>query len=203
MNKDTVYSSVQLRSHVRFFVTPMDCSMPGLPVHHQLPEFTQTHVHWVGEAIQPSISSSVVTFSTLLQSFPASGSFPMSQLFASGGQSIRHFSFSISPSSEYSGLISFRKDWLDLLTVQFLSPGRGTMRARKLGNSMEMVLSHRPCVCCEPRSDSKTVSKRVPTWAYLTHGPLCLPNNHTFASCQGFLSIPGRLERTWGEGGIG
>ena len=44
----------------------MDCSTPGLPVHHQLPEFTQTHVHWVGDAIQPTISSSVVPFSSRL-----------------------------------------------------------------------------------------------------------------------------------------
>ena len=65
----------------------------------------------------PTISSSVVTFSFCLQSFPASGSFPMSQFFTSGGQSIRA-SVSISPSNEYSGLISFRIDWLDLLAVQ-------------------------------------------------------------------------------------
>ena len=65
----------------------------------------------------PTISSSVVPFSSCLQSSPASGSFQMSQLFASGGQSIS-FSFSISPSNEYSGLISFRMDWLDLLAVQ-------------------------------------------------------------------------------------
>ena len=61
----------------------MDFSTPGLPVHHQLPEFTQTHVEWVGDAIQPGIP-----FSSCLQSFPASGSFPMSQLFASSCQSI-------------------------------------------------------------------------------------------------------------------
>ena len=65
----------------------------------------------------PTISSSVVPFSSRPQSFPASGSFQMSQLFASGGQSIS-FSFSISPSNEYPGLISFRMDWLDLLAVQ-------------------------------------------------------------------------------------
>ena len=65
---------------------PMDCSMPGLPVHHQLLEFTQTHVHWVGDAIQ--WSHPVVSFSFHLQSFPASGSFQMSQLFASSGQGI-------------------------------------------------------------------------------------------------------------------
>jgi len=65
---------------------PMDCSMPGFPVHHYLLEFTQTHVHWVGDAIQPShpLSSHL----SCLQSFPASGSFQMSQFFASGGQSI-------------------------------------------------------------------------------------------------------------------
>ena len=65
---------------------PMDCSMPGLPVHHQLLEFTQTHVHWVGDAIQ--WSHPVVSFSFHLQSFPASGSFQMSQFFSSGGQNI-------------------------------------------------------------------------------------------------------------------
>ena len=61
----------------------MDGSTPGLPVHHQLLEFAQTHVHQVGDAIQPSHP-----LSSHLQSFPASGSFQMSQIFASGGQSI-------------------------------------------------------------------------------------------------------------------
>ena len=90
---------------------PVDCSMPGFSVHHLL-EFAQTHVHWVSDAIQPS---SVVLFSSCPQSFPAPGSFQMSQFVVSGGQS---FSFSISPSNEYSELISFRMDWLDLLAVQ-------------------------------------------------------------------------------------
>ena len=66
----------------------------------------------------PTISSSVVPFSFSLQLFPASGSFPMSQLFASGGQTDAGFSFSVSPSNEYSGVISFRIDWLDLLAVE-------------------------------------------------------------------------------------
>ena len=65
-----------------------------------------------------AISSSVVPFSSCLQSFPASGSFQMSQFFTSGSQSIGSFSFSISPSNKYSGLISFRTDCLDLLAVQ-------------------------------------------------------------------------------------
>ena len=64
---------------------PMNRSTPGLPVHHQLSEFTQTHVYWVGDAIQPP--RPVVAF-FCLHSYPASGSFPRSQFFASGGQSI-------------------------------------------------------------------------------------------------------------------
>ena len=69
---------------------PMNHSTPGLPVHHQLPEFTQTHVHQVSDAIQPShpLSSPSPPASSCPQSFPASGSFQMSQLSASGGQSI-------------------------------------------------------------------------------------------------------------------
>ena len=70
----------------------------------------------------PTISSSGIPFSSRLQSFPASGSFPMSQLFTSGDQ-CWSFSFSISPSNEYSGLISFRMDWLDLL-APLLGKGR-------------------------------------------------------------------------------
>ena len=65
----------------------IDCSMPGFPVHHQLWELTQTQVHWIGNDIQPS-QSSVVPFSSCPQSLPASGSFQVSQLFVSGGQSI-------------------------------------------------------------------------------------------------------------------
>ena len=65
---------------------PMDFSMPGFPVLHYLLEFAQTHVHWVSDAIQPS--HPVILFSSCLQSFPASRSFPMSPIFASGGQRI-------------------------------------------------------------------------------------------------------------------
>ena len=107
-------SSVQLLSHVWLFVTPMDCSTPGLPVHHQLPEFTQTHVHWC----HPTVSSSVISFFSHLQSFPASGkSVPDESVLCIRWPKYWSFSFSISPSSEYLGLISFRMDWLDLLAV--------------------------------------------------------------------------------------
>ena len=79
--------SVQFSSVTLFCPTlcdPVDCRMPGLPLHHQLPESTQTHVHWISDAI----SSSIFPFSSCPQSFPASGFFQMSQLFISGGQSI-------------------------------------------------------------------------------------------------------------------
>jgi len=66
---------------------PMDCSTPGFPVLHHLLELAQTHVHWVGDG-HLTISSSVIPSSSCLQSYPGSGSFPVSQLFTSGGQSI-------------------------------------------------------------------------------------------------------------------
>ena len=96
---------------------PMNCSTPGLLVHQQLPEFTQTHVH---QSVMPS--NHLILHHPLflpLSIFPRSGSFPISQFFASGGQSVWSFSFNISPSNEYSGLISFRMDWFDLLAVQW------------------------------------------------------------------------------------
>ena len=94
--------------------TPLDCSTPGLPVHHQLPELAQTHVHWVSDAIQPSYPLSS----------PSPPAFNLSQhqgLFQWVGSSHQvgiRWSFSISPSNEFAGLISFRIDWFDLLAVQ-------------------------------------------------------------------------------------
>ena len=98
------------------------CSMPGLPVLHCLPEFAQTHVHWVSDDIQPSLAIQhemldVAPFSSCHLSFPSSGSFPMSWLFASDGHSIGALaSASVLPMNIQSwGLISFRIDWLILL----------------------------------------------------------------------------------------
>ena len=76
----------QPAASVPTFCDPMDCSMPGLPVYHQLLEFAQTHVHRVGDAIQRSCL--LLSPFPYPQSFPASGSFPVSQSFTSGGQSI-------------------------------------------------------------------------------------------------------------------
>ena len=95
---------------------PMDYSRPGLPVHHQLPESTQTHVHWVGDAIQPSHPLSSPFLPALI--FPSIRVFLNKSAFHIRWPKYWSFSFSISPSNEYSGLISFRMDWLDLLAVQ-------------------------------------------------------------------------------------
>ena len=94
----------------------MDCSMPGSPVLHYLPEFAQIHVRWVGDAIQPS--------HPLLP--PSPFAFNLSQHQSLSSESALHikwsknwsFSFSISPSSKYSELISFRIHWFDLLAIQ-------------------------------------------------------------------------------------
>ena len=95
---------------------PVNHSMPGLPVHHQLLQFTQTHVHQVGDAIQPSHPLSS-------PSPPASNPSQHQGLFQGVNPFMMwpkywSFSFSISPSNEHPGLFSFRMDWLDLLAVQ-------------------------------------------------------------------------------------
>ena len=95
---------------------PMNCSTPGLPVHHQLPEFTQTHVHRVSDAIQPSHP---LSSPSLLPPIP-----PSIRVFSNESTLLIRWpkywslSFSISPSNEHPGLISFRMDWLDFLAVQ-------------------------------------------------------------------------------------
>ena len=95
---------------------PMDCSTPGFPVHHQLPELTQTHAHQVSDDIQSS--------HPLSSPSPPASIFPSIRVFSN--QSVLRirwpkywsFSFNLSPSDEPPGLISFRMDWLDLLAVQ-------------------------------------------------------------------------------------
>ena len=126
---------------------PMDCSTPGLPVHHQLPESTQTHVHWVSDAIQPSHPLSP----------PSPPAFNLSQhqgLFKWDSSShqvakVLEFQLQHSSSSEYSGMISFSLDWLDRTLV----------------------------VTCEAHPDQlyKTVHHSF-LCAYLTQGPLFPPH---------------------------
>ena len=96
---------------------PMDCSTPGFPDHHQLLEFTQTHVHRFGDNIQPSHPLSSPSF--LLPSiFSSIRVFSNESVLRIRWPKYQSFSFSISPSKEHPGLISFRMDLLDLLAVQ-------------------------------------------------------------------------------------
>ena len=114
-----IHTSVQFSSVTQTCPTlcdPMGCSTPGFPVHHQLPESTLTHVHWVGDAIQPSHPLSS----------PSPPALNLSQHQGCCNESALRirwpkywsFSFTISSSNEYSGIISFRKDWFDLLALQ-------------------------------------------------------------------------------------
>ena len=109
---------------------PMDCSTPAFPCPSPTPRACSNSCpssRWC----HPSISSSVIPFSSCLLSFPGSGSFLMSQFFASGGQSIGASASSLS--NEYSGLISFRIDWFDLLAVQ------GTLKSLRTYESVNVL----------------------------------------------------------------
>ena len=135
-------SSVQSLSRVQLFANVMDCIMPGFPVHHQLPEFTQTHIHRFGDAIQPSHPLSPLL---LLPSV-----FPSIRVFSSeSALHIRwpkYWSFSfISPSNEHPGLISFRMDWLALLAVQ------GTLKSLLQHHSSKasMAFLYKTVLFCE------------------------------------------------------
>ena len=131
-------TSVQFSSVAQSCLTlcdPMDCSTPGFLAHHQLLELVQTHDHQVGDAIQPSHPLSS----------PSSPAFNLSQHQVFSNESVLcirwpkywSFSFKTSPSNEYSGLISFRMDWLDLLAVQ------GTLKSLLQHHSSKaLILRH-------------------------------------------------------------
>ena len=121
-NKKTIINrSVQFSSVTQSCLTlcdSMNHSTPGLPLHHQLPESTQTHVHWVGDAIQPS-HPLMSPSPPALNLFQHQGLFKwVSSFFCIRWPKYWSFSFSFSPFSEHPGLISFRMDCLDLLAAQ-------------------------------------------------------------------------------------
>ena len=122
---------------------PMDCSTPGLPVHHQLLELTQTHVHRVSDAIPPShplLSPSLPVFN--LSQHQESIVFSNESALDIRWPKYWSFSISISSSNEYSGLISFRMDWLDLLVVQGTLKGSSPVPHFKSINSSVLSLLH-------------------------------------------------------------
>ena len=133
---------------------PMNYSMPGLPVHHQLPEFTWTHVHRVGDAIQPSQPLSS----------PSTPAFNLSSIRVFSNETVLcirwpkywSFSFSISPFNEYPGLISFRMDWLDLLAVQ------GTLKSLlQHHNSKASILRCSALFIVQPSHPYMTTGKTI------------------------------------------
>ena len=93
----------------------MDCSIPGLPVHHQILELAQNHAHQVSDAIQPSHPWSSPFLPSI---FPSKMVLPNESVIRIRWTKYWSFNFNISPSNEYSTLISFRMDWLDLFAVQ-------------------------------------------------------------------------------------
>ena len=158
------FSSVQFSPVAQLcptFCDPMDCNTPGLPVHHQLPKLTHIYVHWVGDAIQPSHP----------QLSPSPPAFNLSQhqgLFqwvSSSHQVAKglEFQFNISPSNEYSGLISLRMDWLAFLAVQ------GTLRS--------LLQHHSSKASVLPRSVFFIVQLSYP---YMTTGKTIALTRRTF-----------------------
>ena len=129
-------SSVQFSSVPELCLTlcnPKNCSMPGLPVYHQIPGFTQTHVHWVSDAINPS--------HPLLSPSPAFNLSQYQGLFqwvSSLHQVTKVLQFQLQHQSfnEYSGLISFRMDWLDLLAVQDSQESSPTPQFKSINSSL-------------------------------------------------------------------
>ena len=175
------FSLVQSLSCVQL-CDPMDCSTPGLPVHHQFPELTQTHLHWVGDAIKPS--------HPLLT--PSPPTFNLSQhqgLFKWVSSLISllkdwSFSFSISPSSEYSGLISFR---LDLLAVQ------GTLKSLLQHHSSKALILQRSAFFIVQLSDAVIRELLGSSAVKGKHGPLYWTSIQMQAFALWQLSSPGKL----------
>ena len=116
LNNSNIASVSSVTKSCLTLCDPMDCRTPGLPVHHQLPELTETYVHQVSDAIQPSHP----LLSPSPPAFNLSQHQGLFQWVSSSHQvaKVLEFQPDISPSNEYSGLISFRMDWLDLLAVQ-------------------------------------------------------------------------------------
>ena len=119
----------------------MDCSTPGFRVHLQLPELTQTHVHWVSDAIQPSHPLS----SPSPPAFNLSQHQGLFQWVTSSHLVAKYwsFTFSIIPSNEYSGLVSFRMEWLDLLAVQVTLKSSPTPQFKTI-NSLALSFLYSP-----------------------------------------------------------
>ena len=169
--------SVQFSSVTQSCLTlcdPMNHSTPGLPVHHQLPESTQTHVHWVGDAVQPSHPLSSPTPPVLI--FPSIRVFSSESALRIRWPKYWSFSFNISPSSEHPGLISFRMDWFDSLQSKGLSRVFSNTTVQKhqffgLYLDGKHKGSFLLCSYSSRQFFEKCLQKRSPLWAMATEKP--------------------------------
>ena len=148
---------------------PVDCSTPGFLVLHYLPEFAQTRVRWVNDAIQPSLSLLLLVLSV----FPSIRVFSSESALRIRWPKDRSFSFSFSPSNEYSGLISFRIDWLNLLAV------RGTRKSLLRHHKLESINSSMLSLLYGPTLTS-------------IHDLLVVKNLPVNAGITGSISVSGR-----------
>ena len=144
----------------------MACSTPGFPGPHHLPEFAQTHVHWVGDAIQLFCLSHPLLLPSI---FPSIRVFSNELALHIRWPKYRSFSFRISPSNEYSGLISFRMDWLDLPAVQ------GTLKSLlQHHNSNTSILRCSAFFMAQLSHPYMTTGKTIDSFDYID---LCWQNN--------------------------
>ena len=156
----------------------MNCSTPGLPVHHQLLEFTQTHVHRVSDAIQ---SSHPLSSPFLLSPIPPSirvfsNESPLRMMWPKYWS----FSFSISPSNEHPGLISFRMDWLDLLAAQ------GTLKSLQHHSLKALILLHSAFFIVQLSHPYMNTRKTIALYRRIFVGKvMSLPFNMLSSSFQG------------------
>ena len=135
MNTHTICCFCSVTKLCLTVCNPMDCSTPGLPVLHHLSQFTQTHVHWVGDAIQPS--HPLLPLLLLPSVFLSIRVFSSESALRIRWPKYCSFSFSIIPSNEYLGLISFRMDWFYLLIIQ------GTLKSLLQHHSLKAsILQH-------------------------------------------------------------
>ena len=143
---------VQLLSRVRL-CNPMNCSMPGFFVLHQFLELAQTHVHWVSDAIQPSHPLLPLSSAFNLRSIRV---FSSESTLRMRWPKYRSFSFSISLSNDYLGLISFRVDWFDLLAIQ------GTLKSHLQHHSLKAsVLQCSAFFMVQPSHPYMTAGKTI------------------------------------------
>ena len=166
----------------------MNHSALGLPVHHQLPESTQTHVHWVSDAIQPS--------HPLSSPSPPAFTLPQHQGLFKWALHIRwpkywSFSFNISPSNEHPGLISFRMDWLDILAVQ------GTLKSLVQHHSSKAsILRHSASFIVQLSHPYMTTGMALTRWTFVDK-VMCLLFNMLSRLSISFLPRSKHLLISW------